>query len=74
MQIPSQAQAGFFMDKIERVYKSVNEIMFCPACHQRVELPFKGGMNILGTMRIACGKCKRGLIVIEGKKEKKKVN
>jgi len=40
--------------------------IFCPRCHRKVELPFKGNVNIKGKMRINCGYCKKGKIVVKG--------
>jgi DNA-directed RNA polymerase subunit RPC12/RpoP len=50
----------------ETVAEKPKPILFCPRCHRRVELPFKGNVKIKGTMRIACGWCKKGKIIVKG--------
>ena len=42
--------------------------MFCPSCHREVNFPFKGNMNIMGKMKLACG-CKNGVVIIQGEKK-----
>lgn len=38
------------------------DIYFCPLCHRRVSLPFKGNIKITSSMTINCGSCGRGKV------------
>jgi hypothetical protein len=45
------------------------KILFCPKCHQRVQIPsFFDKINIKGNARIKikCGHCKKGEVTING--------
>jgi hypothetical protein len=53
----------------ERTYNKFQSHIFCPNCHREVKhgLNF-GNLKITGTIKMNCGTCKKGQIVIKGKK------
>jgi DNA-directed RNA polymerase subunit RPC12/RpoP len=55
----------------ERVYETKSDKLFCPNCHRKVNMPFKGNINITGKMNINCS-CGGGRVIIKGKKEEDK--
>jgi len=38
---------------------------FCPVCHRKLELPFKGNINIQSAISLNCSLCKKGRVKIE---------
>lgn len=50
-----------------RIYSSLSQPMFCPACHHKVGLPFgkKQNVNIAGNFTVQCGSCGKGEVTIQ---------
>lgn len=46
-----------------------DSFLFCPSCHKRVLLPFKGNVKVQSSMNINCGYCKGGQVKVKVKKE-----
>ena len=43
-------------------------LLFCPNCHRRISLPFKGNnINVQSAMKLKCGNCTNGLAIVRVK-------
>lgn len=53
----------------EKIYIGVKH-MFCPTCHREVKNPINMDMaKFGGTLKLNCGNCKKGTVILKGKKQ-----
>ena len=43
---------------------------FCPSCHRKVDLPFKGEVKLENALNLQCGNCNKGKMIVKIKKDK----